>query len=445
MLGYPNVVEANRNLMKKINWIAFFCIAFAAGFLNACNDGTSVDELVEVEVSSSSEKSSSSVKCGSSKGLYPDSFKPCDDQYPYVGIPRIVIETENRQKIKDRETEIPAKLQIWGEKEAESEIMNLTIRGRGNTSWSFPKKPYLIKLDKKQSLLGLPKSKKWVLLANYRDRTLVRNAVSFKIASCTQQDWVPQGSFVDVFLNGKPIGNYYLTEKISNDKLNDSLNENAFVLELDTYYNEIYKFKTEYKKLPVNVKFPNEPTLEQLAYIKDYMDSVETLLYNETSLDYKDYIDVSSVVDYWIIYELTQNNEPTNPKSVYMHKRNGGLLKMGPVWDFDWITFTNKKKGLLNKNAVWNDALMEKKEFRNLVKKKWKNYKYSFEKVVETIDSLNSYLEKTNKLNLEMWPIQIEDHEAIGDENLPLEKAFGLFKRVYVERINELDSLFNAL
>lgn len=62
---------------------------------------------------------------------------PLDDsEYPYAGIPRIVIETENYREIKDRETEIPAKLQIWGAKDPESELMDLTIRGRGNTSWT---------------------------------------------------------------------------------------------------------------------------------------------------------------------------------------------------------------------------------------------------------------------------------------------------------------------
>ena len=120
-------------------------------------------------------------------------YIPLDDsEYPYAGLPRIVIETENHREIKDRETEIPAKLQVWGEHAPESEVMNLTIRGRGNESWRHPKKPYAIKFNEKQSILGMPKAKKWVMLANYRDRTLIRNAVALELARKTSLTWTPQ-------------------------------------------------------------------------------------------------------------------------------------------------------------------------------------------------------------------------------------------------------------
>jgi hypothetical protein len=131
--------------------------------------------------SSSSIKASSSSKTNSSSSKleYPDSFKPQDKEYPYAGIPRIVIETGNRIAIKDRETEIPAKMQIWGESSSESEILDLTIRGRGNTSWTeMPKNSYKIEFEKKQSMLGLPKDKDWALIANFADKTLLRNFCS---------------------------------------------------------------------------------------------------------------------------------------------------------------------------------------------------------------------------------------------------------------------------
>ena len=442
------------------------CVAMAAFFLNACGDSVDASEQAVVDddesslskemaslssskanSSSSSVKasSSSSVKSSSSVALYPESFKPNDAEYPYAGIPRIVIETEKRQSIKDRETEIPAKLQIWGDSTAESEIMDLTIRGRGNSSWLYPKKPYLIKFEKKQSILGMPKAKKWVMLANYRDRTLIRNAIAFDIARYTQQSWVPQGVFVDVFLNGKPIGNYYLVEKISNEKQRLNLGDDAYLLEIDRYYDELYKFKTDYRELPVNVKDPNELSSVQISYIKDYVDSIENLLYNDSTSNYQNLIDITSCADYWIVYELTQNDEPNRPKSVYMYKENEGPLKMGPVWDFDWNTFAENKKGLVNKNAIWNGALLKRLEYRDLVQKNWNLYKPSFEKkVVKTIDSLNKYLKKSNAQNYQLWPIQIETG-LIGDEDMSFEDAFALMKDVYANRIRELDSLFSNL
>ena len=132
--------------MKKNIWIPILlCVAFAMMSLSACRNSVEADNdesttnlqssgNTKGKSSSSVKSSSSKVKCSSSqakssssKKSYPDSFKPNDKEYPYANIPRIVIYTENKQKIKDRETEIPAKLQIWGEKESESEVLDLTI------------------------------------------------------------------------------------------------------------------------------------------------------------------------------------------------------------------------------------------------------------------------------------------------------------------------------
>ena len=135
--------------------------------LCACDDSTSANG------------STTSSPNSASKNAYPESFKPNDKEYPYANIPRIVIYTENKQKIKDRETEIPAKLQIWGKKEAESEILDLTIRGRGNLSWGTPNKSYKIKFAKKQSILGMPKDKDWALITNYVDKSLMRNYIAY--------------------------------------------------------------------------------------------------------------------------------------------------------------------------------------------------------------------------------------------------------------------------
>ena len=161
-----------------------------------------------------------------------------DTEYPYAGIPRIVIETENHRGINDRETEIPAKLQIWGENASESEVMELTIRGRGNSTWGEPKKPYSIKFKEKQSLLGMAEAKKWVLLANYLDRTLIRNAVAFEITKKTNLEWTPSGKFAEVFLNGKFLGNYFICEKIQIDKNRLNKSKDSYLLEFDTNYDE---------------------------------------------------------------------------------------------------------------------------------------------------------------------------------------------------------------
>lgn len=162
-------------------------------------------------------------------------YLPLDDsEYPYAGIPRIVIETENFQEIRDRETEIPAKLQIWGESSPESEVMYLTIRGRGNTSWTdMPKNSYKIEFTNKHEMLGMPKDKDWALIANYADKTLLKNFITYKLASWLNAKYAPRCEFVELYLNKSYLGVYLLSETIKKGKNRILLDDSAFIAEFD--------------------------------------------------------------------------------------------------------------------------------------------------------------------------------------------------------------------
>ncbi|SHH64747.1 CotH protein [Fibrobacter sp. UWH9] len=377
----------------------------------------------------------------------PKEYLPLDDsEYPYAGIPRIVIETENFRAIKDRETEIPAKFQIWGENAPESEIMELTIKGRGNTTWTYVKKPYAIKFNEKTSLFGMPKAKKWVLLANYRDRTLIRNALALEIARSTEIGWTPSGRFVEVYLNRKFLGNYYLCEKIELSKNRLGLRNNAYLLEFDKNNKENI-FKTKYRNIPATIKDPDLEDLsaEQQEYIQNYVNTLETALYdNESLLNPEDYIDLKSMALYWIIYEVATNTEPKHPKSFYMHKDATTKLTAGPVWDFDWETFSSTISGIKLEKAMWNKALLKKTRYKEVVIEQWNKYKEKFGQMDSFIDSLHTYISKSNERNNKMWPIKINDG-IIGDESKSFDEAILMLKQSYRNRIQELDELFNKL
>ncbi|MCF0216853.1 MAG: CotH kinase family protein [Fibrobacteraceae bacterium] len=403
----------------------------AASSSSTPGGSSSSEKKADVKLSSSSTSSSSSEKI--------KDYLPINDtEYPYAGIPRIVIETEDHREIKDRETEIPAKLQIWGEKAPESEIMELTIRGRGNSTWKYPKKPYAIKFEKKQKFLGMPKAKKWVMLANYRDRTLIRNAVAFEIARQTNIGWTPQGKFADVFLNGKPVGNYYITEKIEIDKNRLNLSEDAYLLEFDKHYDEEYKFRTDLQDFPVNIKYPKQPTDSSFAYVKNYINEMEKCIFADTLCDVEKYIDLKSFVDYFIIYELAQNTEMKHPKSVYMHKESNEKLKMGPVWDFDWGTFNNQLTSIYSSNYFWYKQLKQNRHFTEQLHNAWQSYNNVFEKLSSYIDSLAAYTEKSNNLNIKIWPI-VKIQEPIGDEDLDFESATEMLKDAFRKRFLTLN------
>jgi spore coat protein CotH len=385
----------------------------------------------------------------------------------YSNLPIVYITTPDHVGITSKETYVEKSSFVIGNTENGKYDLTvaegLNIKGRGNSTWSYPKKPYAVKFDKKQSILGMPKDKSWVLLANWMDRTVMRNAVAFEIAKRTKAlAWTPNGDFVEVVLNGKFLGNYYLCEKIkiSSDRVNITEIDNTknvitegddltggYLVELDTYYDETYKFKTATKELPVNFKSPDEDVPdEQISYLQNYFNNIESILYSDdfptNTGNYEDLIDVDSFIDWWFVHELTENAEPNHPKSSYMHKDKLGKLIAGPVWDFDWATYIPGRTTFKIAGAIWYDGLFKDPVFVSRIKEKWSESKSDFESVVNFIDTESVRIKESAEYNCELWPIT---QNINGDETLDYLSAVTRLRAAYVERIGVLDKLINNL
>lgn len=411
----------------------------------ACNGGNFDEENTYVEEISSGLSDSCSAIENSQISDRQEYIPLNDSDYPYVGLPRIVIETEHFQKIDDCETEVLAKLQIWGDSTPYSEILDITIKGRGNSTWGYPKKPYTIKLAQSKAILGMPKAKKWILLANYRDRTLMRNAVAFELARKTSLIWTPSGRFVEVFLNGKFLGNYFICEKIEANKNRLNLGKNAYLLEFDTYYDGKLKFRTTYNNLPVNIKYPSKYDWASFDFIRNYIDSLEIILsQKDDSLDYLKFIDENSFADYLIVYAMANNGEPSAPKSVFMHKDENGKLTAGPVWDFDYSTFNIHNNGFSNWDSAIFGSLTKKHTFRKVLRDRWRVDKVGFSQIYGFIDSLENYIAESGARNAKLWPIKLNVH-AVGDENKSFDEAIKMLKNDIQKRIKELNVLIEKV
>ena len=229
-----------------------------------------------------------------------------------------------------------------------------STRVRGNVTQQMPKKPFAVKLDKKHGVLDMPSHKRWVLLANWKDRTLMRNAVAFGIADVfknTLSDgiaWNPSGQFVELVYNGVHVGNYNLCEQVKIDgnrlDINDpydvddnkglNVEEYGYLLECDDAYDETLKFTTA-NYIPF--LFKDDGTNEMLTYAQNFVRGIEDYLYAGNYDAAYEKMDLTSLVDYWLIQELMMNSEMKHPKSVYMYI-NEGKFYAGPIWDFDWNT-----------------------------------------------------------------------------------------------------------
>ncbi|MCM1502926.1 MAG: CotH kinase family protein [Bacteroidales bacterium] len=329
----------------------------------------------------------------------------------------------------------------------------VSVRGRGNSTWSYPKKSYNIKLDSRQEVLGMNRHKRWCLLANWMDRTMLRNAVAFEIAKRTKGlAWTPDGQFVDLVLNGKHCGAYYLCEHIRIDKNRVDIAEmtsadisgdnvtGGYLMELDSYYDEINKFRSRYRGLPVMFKNPDEEVLvkPQFEYMQNYFNQIEAYLFGGYVPDtrYMDYIDVDSFIDWWFVNELSGNREPQHPKSAFMHKDRSGKLVAGPVWDFDWETFVPSDNAFLDSKSIWYEALFRDPAFVKRVKEKWIESRAGFKGIPEYIDSMAEKYGESATKNGDLWKISIVVNR---DESMSWKESVERMKSAYTSRFNYLD------
>ena len=144
------------------------------------------------------------------------------------------------------------------------EPVTTSIRGRGNTTWGLPKKPYAIKLDKKKEIMGMPAHKRWVLIANYLDNSFIRNSMAFYYSEIFEMDYTVKGQFVDLFMNGEYVGLYWFGEAIKVDSNRININDGTkkmedsedkdYLIELDVYFDEPVKFRSSIRDLPYMIK-----------------------------------------------------------------------------------------------------------------------------------------------------------------------------------------------
>ncbi len=384
----------------------------------------------------------------------------------FTGLPIINIHTDDRGPVTSKEDWKSAKITINGvgrfDDLAESVV---NIRGRGNTTWGWPKKPYALKFESKTEVLGMPKHKRWVLLANAMDKTMLRNRMALRISEQTSLAWTPRNEYAELFLNGRHLGTYLVTEQIKVDKnrvniteMSPSDNEGealtgGYLFELDFHFDNEKQWRTP-RNMPFAIKSPDEDelTAEQFAWAQEYIKNLEALIHSKEFLDpetgYMNYVDRQSFVDYWIIYEVCLNHEIGNPGSVYMHKDRGGLLTAGPIWDFDWGTFSYNVSTwadgkLYLQGTLWYGRMFGDPEFKALAKERWADIYPRLRSLVEFFDQEADYLKWAAVKNFALWNPQ-DTGGVNGDELLPWSEAVARMRSIYIDRIEDINSLISS-
>jgi spore coat protein CotH len=306
-------------------------------------------------------------------------------------------------------------------------IFLLQIKGRGNSTWGMPKKPYRLKFDSKAKVLGLASAKNWVLLANYSDKTLMRNYIADGISQSLTGDYANHGIFVEVVMNGEYQGTYLLTEQVEVNAARVNIPElkptdngpsvitGGYLLELDQRQEDPYRFKTN-GNLPFTIKSPDEPSTAQMDYIKGYIQDTENAIFAANFADpvngYAKYINSDSFINWFLVNELFKNQDAANFSSMFYYKDRGGKLGMGPAWDFDlgagnvdYSDATNPT-GWWVKNGPWFNRLFQDPAFAAKVKTRWQFLKANgIPAMYKSIDDTQAYLTLPAQENFKKWDI----------------------------------------
>ena len=352
-----------------------------------------------------------------------------------TNLPCFYITTKDNTPISDRETWLEGTLKVaGGSPDSGYYSGSIQIRGRGNSTWLFPKKPYRIKLASKYNLLGMPaKEKNWVLLANYADKTLMRNAVAFEASKFFGFAFSPSYRMADVFVNGEYEGTYTITDQmeVAPDRINIEEQEDTdttlpaisggYLLEVgaSTDSDEIHSVTTRGED--VSVKYPDDDDInqQQISYIQNYVQEFENTLFSPDFRNpvtgYHKYADTKSLTDWYLLSELCSN--PDMYWSGYMYKhRDDSKLYWGPIWDFDlgfnnyvWIGDVSNMymRDKAFHQTPWLNQFFEDKDFYQSVRSRWFELENAgiVKRLQTVVDSLRKELSQSQKLNFQRWPI----------------------------------------
>ena len=352
-----------------------------------------------------------------------------------------------------------------------------SIKGRGNTSFAgYEKKPFSITLQEENSVLGLPGGRKYALISNASDGTLIRNDIARRMEMALELSYSHAGQFVDLYMNGEYEGNYYLCDdiEIGEERVNITNMEavmNLFFKHRNYQSLEIYetddakariiemnpkditggyliereygqRYEQEYADITSGfitnekehfvVKNPAFCSVEQIEYIRRFVNDAEAAIVSEDGMDartqkgYQEYIDVDSFVKKYLVEEVSKNYDAGVSSSYFYKDSNSknGKLCAGPGWDYDmsmgnyvdWMEeFSANPTGISQLAfhtyaSSWYTQLYQKEEFYKKIEDNYWKYVEPFleELIVQGIDQYEDFLRASAGMNEVRWAEELK-------------------------------------
>lgn len=347
-----------------------------------------------------------------------------------TNLPTVSIHVVNNEEPYDKENELRSFVSIISENGSKLLKDSAGVRLRGNASQSFPKKPYRIKFDKKYNVLNAPaKAKKWTLINNYGDKTLMRNQLAFELSRRFGMPYTPFCAYVDVLVNGEYKGCYQLCDQIEVQKNRVNIVEmspedisgealtGGYLIEADAYANQEINMFYSTNGTGVTIKSPDEDeiTAEQYNYIQNAFSYMEQ--------NWRETLDTKTFLKHFLVGEMSGNTDTY--WSVYFYKHRGNdTIYTGPVWDFD-LAFENDNRTypIMNQSdyifnskgsttgymrTLARQVAIQDAEGKAQLKAIWgyaREHGFTEESFLAYIDEQAQMLQESQKLNFMRWPI----------------------------------------
>jgi len=380
------------------------------------------------------------------------------DVAKFTGLPIIYLSIDGGSNIESKDDYVEGNIWIDGGRNFEDfSNSRMEIRGRGNSTWGHPKKPYQMKLRDKSAFLGMPENKKWLFLAEYSDKTMIRNTMSFEMGYISNLDWTPESTFAEVYLNNEYNGTYNITQKVEEGEDRVDLGGTGYLLEIDQLHrldpDDVY-FYTD--KFLINIKEPElANNSSEFNYAKDLLNEFEEVLFSDQFKDpvsgYQKYIDLDSFIDWYLISEITKNVDSKNFSSIFLNVIPGEKIKMGPLWDFD-LSFGNVDyadsrytDGFWVKEHDWYSRLFEDPAFVERIKTRFAYFRSKQDFILAKMEAHAEKLKWAQQENDSKWktigvyvwpnPVVLDTYDAEVKH----------LKSWYVDRMDWLDNAYNGL
>ena len=364
------------------------------------------------------------------------------------------------------------------------------VRGRGNSTWILPKKPYRLKFPEKVSPIGLDhtKAKSWVILAHDMDKSLLRNHLAFEVSRVLFNPdenyhdpsailFTPCSQFINVYMNDEYHGLYQMSDhmeqregRIAVEELTDKDGADpekitgGYIVETDIHEGNHYSPR---KNIKMTYKYPDDKEYDpaQYEYITNFIGQMENALYSSSFKDpqsgWRKYLDEKTVIDFIIVKELCGDMDGYT--SIYMYKRRGvDKLFFGPIWDVDkgWDNDNRTPHwnyppesslmmfaGFWMPNNVeydWMQRLWDDATFRAAVAKRWSSVRDRLvNKIMTELDARTAAMSKAIEANYTVWDF---NKQASTEANPPADtypEEIQRIKDLTETRAALLDRLFN--